>query len=189
MVGGSRSHRVPARARGLRPPGRSVPAALLTSAVAVVALALAVGWVAHDNEFSPAREGRELTTVDVTGCLVTDVRGLSDEVAAAVWSGLQGASAQTRVRANYLPTLSGRSVDDAVPYVNTLITSRCTVIAAVGSAQVGAVLRVAPSHPGIRFVVVGEAGSAKNVIGLPKDPARVADAVRRVLAEATERIS
>ncbi len=121
--------------------------------VAGVGVAAGVVQVSSGADSGAPRESRERSFSGVSGCLLTDARGLSGSPADAVWAGLQEASARTSATASYVPVLTNASSSEVVPYVNSLILSRCDLVVGVGPAQARAVASVAQVHPAVRFAV------------------------------------
>jgi basic membrane lipoprotein Med (substrate-binding protein (PBP1-ABC) superfamily) len=124
-----------------------------------------------------------------TACLLTGPGGLGDAQAANAWAGLEKASLATRAKAQYLPVESGTTAADAAPYLASLTTRHCSVVVAVGSAQVGAVAAAATRYRSVRFAVVGGGASGPNVTDLTGDAASVRavidSMVTRAVAQST----
>lgn len=110
---------------------------------------------------APAARARSYRDVDA--CLLTDGQGLSGAQAAAVWAGMQDASADTRVRVSYLAVQGEGTVGNALPYLAGLLQRGCDVVLATGPAEVSAVVADAKTYPKVRFVVVGASAAGPNV--------------------------
>jgi basic membrane lipoprotein Med (substrate-binding protein (PBP1-ABC) superfamily) len=124
-----------------------------------------------------------------TACLLTGPGGLADAQAANAWAGLQKASLATRAKVQYLPVESGTTATAAEPYLASLTTRHCSVVVAVGSAQVGAVAAAAGRYRSVRFAVVGGGASGPNVTDVTGDAASmrsdIAALVTRAVAQST----
>jgi basic membrane lipoprotein Med (substrate-binding protein (PBP1-ABC) superfamily) len=124
---------------------------------------------------------------EATACLLTSSSGISDQQAAAVWSGMESASVRTRTKVSYLAVSGDDSVANAVPYVNTLVQRRCGLIIAVGANEVYAVKQRAASFPGFRFAVVGSGPSSNVAVITAGDAEAVSGAADRLVASITDR--
>ncbi|MEU9399230.1 BMP family ABC transporter substrate-binding protein [Streptomyces sp. NPDC048242] len=140
----------------------------------------------------PASEsGGELPTArvyrDVDACLLADSRGVAPGVPAApVWAGMQEASRATRARVSFLSAMGPDTQANVVPYVNSLVQEHCSVVVAVGSAEVRAARSVAPHQKGVRFVVVGDGSDSANVsVVKAGNAAQVREGVRGAVASLT----
>jgi hypothetical protein len=129
--------------------------------VAVVVLAVGVGWVLWPDSKEPPPRARQY--LNYTACLLTDGKGLAGPGAAAVWAGMQDVSLATHVKVQYLQVAGEEAVGNALPYLTSLIQRQCAVVFAVGPAQLAAVAADAPRYPQVRFVVVGGSGAGQNV--------------------------
>jgi basic membrane lipoprotein Med (substrate-binding protein (PBP1-ABC) superfamily) len=127
--------------------------------VLVLALVLTAAFWPRGRDLPPTR-ARVYT--DASACLLTDSTGITTSPASAVWAGMQSASVRTRTKVSYLAVSGGDSVDNAVPYVNTLVQRKCDLIIAVGADEVAAVERRAATYPATRFAVPGPKG-ARNI--------------------------
>jgi hypothetical protein len=119
-----------------------------------------------------------------TACLLTDAHGLNGQPAAAVWAGMQEASLATRAQMEYLPVVTGPTVADAVPFLNSLAARQCKVIIGAGPAPAGAVAAGARRYPAIRFAVVGGKAAGRNVTDLAGSPGAVRSAVDSLVTSA-----
>jgi hypothetical protein len=128
----------------------------------VVDLVLAVVLWPRGRDLPPPR-ARVYT--EASACLLTGSSGVSEQQAAAAWSGMESASVRTRTKVSYLAVSGDDSVANAVPYVNTLVQRGCGLIIAIGPSQVGAVQQRAASFPAVHFAVVGS-GTGANVTGI-----------------------
>ncbi|MCH0539095.1 BMP family ABC transporter substrate-binding protein [Streptomyces sp. MUM 203J] len=124
---------------------------------------------------------------DFNACLLTDDQGItSGTTAATVWEGMQEASGDTRVRVTYVPVAGEQTAENALPFVNGLLQRKCSVVLAVGEAQVKAAEQRADAHKDVRFVIVDGTKKGANITiarsgdgdGLQDT---VADAVRDVV--------
>ena len=117
--------------------------------------------------------------------MLTDGQGLAGAQAAPVWAGLQDASLSTHAKVQYLQASGPDTAANAAPYLASLVQRKCAVVVAVGPAQVGAVATEATKYPGVRFVVVGVAGSGKNVMSIDSSvPAEVRSRVAKTITDA-----
>jgi hypothetical protein len=115
---------------------------------------------------------------DVSVCLLTGSTGLADPLATAVWSGMEDASTATLIRVSYVAVAGPDTVANALPYAASLVQRRCTIIVAVGAAEVSATAQQAGQQVGIRFVLVGDGSASSNVSAVTdKQPERVRVAV------------
>ncbi|WP_344130265.1 hypothetical protein [Luedemannella flava] len=135
-----------------------------TASAVVAAVAVWLLWPA-------AEEPRPREYADVTACLLTDQRGLSDSEAAATWAGMQEASLATKGQVRYLQVAGAQTVDNAATFVGTLMLNRCAVIVGVGPLPREAIAQTAPNHPDQRFMVVGEGSGGANVSTVSAVPA------------------
>ena len=103
------------------------------AAAAAVGVAAAASW---SGGGARTVEPRARAYRDVSVCLLTDGRGVSDPPAASVWAGMEDASSATHVMVSSL---------------------------AVGAAQTSAVDQMAARAPKVRFVLVGGGTPKANV--------------------------
>lgn len=152
--------------------------------LAAVAVAVAAGWLFWPKPAAPPPP-RARQYLDFTACLLTDEHGLAGPQAAAVWSGMQQASRDTRAKVEYLTVSGAQTVENAAPFVASLAQNRCDLVLAAAELPVAAVRRAAPSFPAIRFVVLGSGPGAANIAVLDvADPARVAAVVAETVTSA-----
>lgn len=144
--------------------------------VGVVAL-----WPADQAPKLPVR-ARQYT--DVRACLLTDEHGLAGDAAKPVWAGMRDASMKTRVQVSWLSVPAPVTVGSAVPFANTLLEQKCSMVLAASQVSGEALERIAGANPKVRFVVVGSANAAPNLTVLPADSG-VRAAVAKVVADAT----
>src|SRR5947207_14130382 len=104
--------------------------------VAVVVLAVVVGWLVWPDSKEPPPRARPY--LNYTACLLTDAQGLAGPTASRAWAGLQDASLATHARVQYLPVAGEPTVGNAMPYLASLLQRQCAVVVAVGPAQVAA---------------------------------------------------
>jgi hypothetical protein len=103
---------------------------------------------------------------------------------------MEDASLATHARVQYLPVTGEATVGNALPYLNGLLQRRCSVLVAVGPAQVDAVNSVAGRYPAVKFVVVGGRASAGNVTALDgSSDAKIHDAIRELVTDAVRSAS
>jgi hypothetical protein len=150
----------------------------------MVGLVLAVVLWPRGRDLPPARAR---VYSDATACLLTGSSGVSEQHAAAVWSGMESASVRTRTKVSYLEVSGDDSVANAVPYVNTLVQRRCGLIIAVGASEVGAVEQRASSFPAVRFAVVGSGSSPNVTVIAAGGTEAVSGAADRLVATITDR--
>jgi hypothetical protein len=100
---------------------------------------------------------------DVNACLLTDDRGVQGAPAAAVWAGMQEASASTGVRVEYLTVAGAQTPENAQTFLATLAQARCALVFVTGDAPAAALDQAAQRFPDQRFVSVGRPGRAPNV--------------------------
>jgi hypothetical protein len=164
--------------------GRRGRAVTLGAVTVVAAWAITAALLAAHGPPPRARQ-----YLAFTACLLTGPGGLTDAGAANAWAGLQRASLATRAKVQYLPVESGTTAADAAPYLASLTTRHCSVVVAVGSAQVGAVAVAAARDRSVRFAVVGGGASGPNVTDATGDAASVRSVidglVTRAVAQST----
>lgn len=130
------------------------------AAAAAVGVAAAASW---SGGGARTVEPRARAYRDVSVCLLTDGRGVSDPPAASVWAGMEDASSATHVMVSSLAVAGPGTAANAVAYANTLVQQRCAVVLAVGAAQTSAVDQMAARAPKVRFVLVGGGTPKANV--------------------------
>lgn len=161
-------------------------ARFLTAAGAVCGVVIGlVVWLFWPSGPSVPGADRVRQYTNVRACLLTGAGGVTDPVAAAAWAGLQGASGSSRVMVSYLPVPSPATRAAAVPYLASLVQRQCSVIVAVGPAQVAAATSQAARYGHIHFIVItpGQAGSG--VVRVPSTPtAQVHAAVQAAVSAA-----
>lgn len=155
------------------------------AAVALIVVGGAV-WVAILATRSPAPPPpRARQYLEFTACLLTDERGITGPEAAPVWAGMQEASLTTRAKVQYLAVAGPQTVDNAVPYLNSLAQRRCDLVLAAGAVPTGAVGKAAAQFPRTRFVVVGPGTTAVNVVVVTANtPGTVRPAVSKIVTDA-----
>lgn len=161
------------------------PTKLLTAAAAVcgVAIGLVVWWFWPSGPSVPGAD-RVRQYTNVRACLLTGAGGVTDPVAAAAWAGLRGASASSRAMVSYLPVPSP-ATGAAVPYLASLVQRQCSVIVAVGRAQVAAATSQAARYGRVRFIVVTQGRAGPGVVRISSTPAaRVHAAVQAAVSAA-----
>lgn len=159
--------------------------AWIAGSVGVLVLGLVAAWLFAGEEKHTPPDPRARQYKDFNACLLTDDKGItSGTTAATVWDGMQEASSDTQVRVTYVPVTGEQTTENALPFVNGLLQRKCSVVLAVGEAQVKAAEQQAPTHEKIRFVTVdgtkkaGNITAAKSGEGLKET---VADAIRDVV--------
>jgi basic membrane lipoprotein Med (substrate-binding protein (PBP1-ABC) superfamily) len=157
--------------------------------VAVSAAAVFAGLVWTVWPSRPAvPEPRARQYLDYRACLLTDGQGVIGG-AAAVWGGLQDASAATRAKVQYLAVAGAQTAANALPYLASLAQSGCDLVLAVGLAPVAAVDEGAARFPGTRFVAVGGGSARPNVSIVDVPAARVRAEVGGVVTAAVRSAS
>lgn len=152
--------------------------------ISVVVVGLAV-WLAWPS--APPIPGAERVRhyTNVRACLLTGADGVTNSVAAAAWAGLQGTSNSSRAMVSYLPVPGPASKASAVPYVASLVQRQCTVIVAVGRAQVAAATSQAANYGHVRFIVITRGQGGSGVVRIPSTPtAQVHQAVQAAVSAA-----
>jgi basic membrane lipoprotein Med (substrate-binding protein (PBP1-ABC) superfamily) len=133
-----------------------------------LAVAVIVGgaliWFLPEKETPRARQYTAFKS-----CLLTNSHGISENPASAVWKGMQQASLKTHSKVQYLENTEVKSTN-AVPYLGTLLQTRCNLIIAVGDVQTAAVSATAGSNPDTKFVVVGTTANHPNVTSVTSKP-------------------
>jgi basic membrane lipoprotein Med (substrate-binding protein (PBP1-ABC) superfamily) len=100
---------------------------------------------------------------NLRACLLTTTTNATDaQTTAAVWAGLQKASATGHVNAERLP-LPTNDPKAALPYFNGAVQQHCALIISVGNTMEPAVASAAAADENQRFVVVGATGSEPNM--------------------------
>jgi basic membrane lipoprotein Med (substrate-binding protein (PBP1-ABC) superfamily) len=149
-------------------------------AVLLVLIGIAILAWPRGRDLPPTR-AREYRDVDV--CLLTGPAGITDPQTAAVWAGLQEASAATRARVSYLAVVGPETQANALPFAQSLIQKDCTVVVAAGSVQAGAAAALARDHRNTRFVLIGGTGAGDNVVIVP---AAAAEQLRQQVSRAVQ---
>jgi len=122
--------------------------------------------------------------------MLTGADGVSGPVAAAAWAGMQGASGASKAMVSYLPVPGQATKATAVPYLASLVQRQCSVIVAVGPAQVAAATAQAARYRRVRFIVIspgqGQVGpAASGVVQIASGPtAQVHQAVQAAVSAA-----
>ncbi|GAA3207077.1 hypothetical protein GCM10010468_22980 [Actinocorallia longicatena] len=98
---------------------------------------------------------------------------------------MQQASLKTRSKIQYLANSEVKSTN-ALPYLGTLIQTRCNLIIGVGATQTTAVSSGARTYPKLRFAVVGAASETRNVSSISADPATLVDQVEELVAVSSQ---
>lgn len=107
-----------------------------------------------------------------------------------MWTTLQDASAGTLVRAQHLPVDGPQTADNATAYLNSLISSRCGAIFAVGRAPIDATAGIAAQHPTTRFVAVGGGAPMHGVTTIdPASPETLKEEIDKQLEALAEKAS
>lgn len=140
------------------------------TAICVVVVGLVV-WLAWPSAPSIPGAERVRHYTNVRACMLTGADGLSGPVAAAAWAGMQGASSSSKAMVSYLPVPGPASKAAAVPYVASLVQRQCTVIVAVGQAQVAAATSQAARYRRVRFIVITPGRAGPGVVRIPSAPA------------------
>lgn len=132
-------------------------------AAIIVTAVVVYGIVAHsDGRKLPPTRARHYSNAQA--CLLVGPKGLREAGVAPVWAGMQDASSTTKTKVSYLAMSGPQTVDVAATYVTTLVQRQCDVVLAVGATEVAAVGKQAAAFPKTRFVEVGGADSAANVV-------------------------
>ncbi|MDH2393310.1 BMP family ABC transporter substrate-binding protein [Streptomyces sp. HNM0663] len=143
-------------------------------------------WLGGEEESTPP-DPRARQYKDFNACLLTDDKGItSGTTAATVWEGMQEASGDTRVRVTYVPVTGEQTAGNALPFMNGLLQRKCSVVLAVGEAQVKAAEQRADDHKDIRFVTVDGTKKGANITAAPSGDGdglknTVADTIRGVV--------
>lgn len=166
------------------------------AAISVVVVGLVV-WLAWPSAPSIPGAERVRQYANVRACMLTGADGVTNSVAAAAWAGMQGASSSSRAMVSYLPVPGPASKASAVPYVASLVQRQCTVIVAVGQAQVAAATSQAARYGHVHFIVItqgagvpggrppGLAQAGPGVVRVPSAPAaQVHQAVQAAVSAA-----
>lgn len=97
-----------------------------------------------------------------SACLLTGASGLSDATAAQVWAGMRAASTRVEpaIQVRYTPAVGAAGASAVEAFVNTFAMSKCSLVVAVGEAQVKAVAARATAFPGVDFLAVGSSGAS-----------------------------
>jgi hypothetical protein len=103
---------------------------------------------------------------------------------------MQDASLATHARVQYMAVVGESTVGNALPYLNSLLQRRCSVVVAVGGAPAAAVGVDAARYPAVRFVAVGGAATGGNVVALNglSDP-QLRDRIRTIVVDAVRSAS
>lgn len=145
----------------------------LIAAVAAMGIVVAglVVWLAWPSSPSIPGADRVRQFTNVRACMLTGPDGVANSVAAAAWAGLQGASSSSRAMVSYLPVPGPATKATAVPYLASLVQRQCTVIVAVGQAQVAAATSQAAKYGHVHFIVITPGPGGSGVVRVPSAPA------------------
>lgn len=143
-------------------------AAIAAISLAVVGLAVWLAWPSAPS-IPGAERVRQYT--NVRACMLTGADGVTDSVAAAAWAGMRSASNSSRAMVSYLPVPGPASKASAVPYVASLVQRQCTVVVAVGDAQVSAATSQAARYGHVHFIVITRGPAGPGVVRVPSAPA------------------
>lgn len=161
--------------------GRLIAAAAAVS-IAVAGLTVWLAWPSAPS-IPGAERVRQYT--DVRACMLTGAGGVTNAVAAAAWAGMQSASGSSRAMVSYLPVPGPASQTAAVPYVASLVQRQCSVIVAVGRAQVAAATSQAARYRHVHFIVITQGPAGSWVVRVPSAPAaQVHQAVQAAVSAA-----
>ncbi|HET9895469.1 MAG TPA: hypothetical protein VFQ44_11115 [Streptosporangiaceae bacterium] len=161
---------------------------LLASAVTLTCLVAAVvTWLAWPSAPPAPGADRVRQYADTRACLLTGATGITG-TAAAAWSGLQNASTSTRAMVSYLAVPGPATRATAQPYLASLVQRQCSVIVAVGQAQVAAATTEAAKFGSVRFIVVAPRAASAAGAGVvrisPSPSAQVPTAVQAAVSTA-----
>lgn len=162
---------------------------LLAAAAAACAIAIAaLVWLLSQapKAIPGANRVRQYSSA-ARACMLTGSGGVeaTGSLAAAAWAGLQGASNATRAMASYLPVPDPATAATARPYLASLVQRQCTVIVAVGPAQVAAASSAAASFRQVHFIVVTSGSTSSRVTRVaPAPAAQVPSAVQAAVSAA-----
>jgi len=140
-------------------------------ALSVTALAGLLAWLVWPAPPAIPGADRVRQYLNVRACLLTGSDGIAGKPAAAAWAGLEDASASTRAMVSYLSVPGAATRTAALPYLAGLVQRQCSVIVAVGDAQVAAVAADASKFRQVRFVVVTSAAAGPGVTRISAAPA------------------
>lgn len=159
---------------------------LITAAAAIcVAVAGLAVWLAWPSAPSIPGAERVRQYTNVRACMLTGPDGVSNLVAAAAWAGMQSASMSSRAMVSYLPVPAPATRAAAVPYLASLVQRQCTVIVAVGRAQVAAATSQAARYSHVHFIVITQGPASSGVVRVPSAPsAQVHAAVQAAVSAA-----
>lgn len=138
---------------------RSKQAAVLV-AVGLVAAGILATMLLTDNGENPVSTqhiipaNRARTYSQVSDCLLTDPAGVQSSLAAAVWDGMQAASAATHTQVSYLAIQGPNTVANAEVYINTLAMRGCSVVVAAGDVPAQGAVARASAWPHQRLVTI-----------------------------------
>ncbi|WP_436521518.1 hypothetical protein [Actinoplanes sp. HUAS TT8] len=162
---------------GVRPRTTRRFAALIAGGVLAALAAGIVTWVLW-----PEPEPRQREYTDATACLLTDEQGITGPQASPVWSVMSETSAATLVRVQYLSVIGPQDAGNAGTYLASLAAGRCSIVVAVGDAQVAAVAPTAKTFPAVSFVSVGGGTAGDNVTVVPDSSAdTLRDEIKRLV--------
>lgn len=162
--------------------GWTIRTKILVVAACGVAMAAVATWLLRPSASVP--EARERHYAATTACLLTDDKGLAGEPARAAWAGMQEASANGSVKAQYLAITGPQTPANGLSYFNTFGVQRCTVIVAVGDIPVAAMMDGQARFPDIRLFAVGGAPADPITAVDTSSPSSVQDGVREIVANA-----
>jgi basic membrane lipoprotein Med (substrate-binding protein (PBP1-ABC) superfamily) len=155
----------------VKPAGIRQGQALTAIAAALILAAGLLTWIFWPSAQRIPGAERVRQYTDVRACMLTGADGVADSVAAAAWAGMQGASSSSRAMVSYLPVAGPGGAAAAVPYLASLVQRQCTVIVAVGTAQVAAARSQATRYRRVHFIVVTQGPAGTGVVRVSPAPA------------------
>jgi basic membrane lipoprotein Med (substrate-binding protein (PBP1-ABC) superfamily) len=149
-----------------------------------VAAGLAAGLVLTFTGGAPAPAARARLYTDFQACLLTSERGLADPAAAPVWAGMEQASLVTHAKVSYLAVAGPQTMDNALPFLGSLLVRHCGLVLAAGQAEREAVTERAREYPLVKFAVVGGVSAAPNMTVLSGSAAAARSGAASAVAHA-----
>ena len=140
-------------------PGISRGRLLAATAVVCLAAVVMLAWLFWPSAPPIPGAQRVRQYSNVRACLLTGADGLAGSVAAAAWSGMEQASISSKAMVSYLPVPWPASKAAALTYLASLVQRQCSVIVAVGPAQVAVAASQAGKYRHVHFIVITAGGA------------------------------
>lgn len=167
---------------GTRDRGRGFWFAAAGACAAAAGLAAGLALSFTGGASAPPASARPYTAFQA--CMLTGKQGLADPAAAPLWAGMEQASLATHAKVSYLAAAGPQTMDNALPFLGSLLVRHCGLVAAAGQAERDAAAELARQYPSVTFVVVGGIPAAPNMTVLSGSAAAVRDGAASAVSRA-----